>query len=326
MNKKIKLTLFALVSIIILFVQCTKEDSKSIADIDVVYSVGGLGDSYVDNIFKGVVGAKYEYEFSVNHFFPGNIQEAKIIIDSINDIPNYDKLLVLGDVDYSVILNDEKSEFANTDVLLVDGNTEADVWSIGFSFYGAAYLAGVAAAEMPSCDSVAFIAGMKLPTLVDCFNGFNDGFLSHGGKHVAIHYLAETTRGFSMIAEAEVLTTSLIPKVDLVVGAAGGSNIGIFNIIRKNTEMLAIGIDTDQSDYAPKSIIGSIGKRVDLAILHCISDYQGGIYCREHQTFDLKSEYTDFLVNPYFAESLNEAVLGARDEAISKEINYQKKH
>nr|WP_320117780.1 BMP family ABC transporter substrate-binding protein [uncultured Marinifilum sp.] len=322
-NIKLLKQIIILVIVSVIVFSCSKDETEIISNIDVIYSIGGLGDSYVDNIFKGVVQAKYDYQLSVNHLFPENISEAELMIDSIITTDYNDKrLLILGDVAYADILDKRPNDFLNEDILLLDGSTDADIWSVGFSFYGAAYLAGLTAAEINLCDTAAFIAGMPLSTLKDCYNGFSDGFLANGGKYVSLHYLDSGVVGFSMMEEAETLTRSLIDHVDLVVGAAGGSNLGIFNVIRENPKTLAIGIDTDQSHYAPKSIIGSITKNIDDLVLHCIQKYQDEGYSTGHTVFDLKSSYTGFVLNSHFEDSLNGIVTNGKDEAIRMENKY----
>ncbi|MDE5419880.1 BMP family ABC transporter substrate-binding protein [Labilibaculum sp. DW002] len=314
-----QIIILSIVSVIVF--SCSKDETEITSNIDVIYSIGGLGDSYVDNIFKGVVQAKYDYQLSVNHLFPENISEVEFMIDSIITT-DYNRLLILGDVAYADIMDKHSNEFLNEDILLLDGSTDADIWSVGFSFYGAAYLAGLTAAEINLCDTAAFIAGMPLPTLKDCYNGFSDGFLANGGKHVSLNYLDSGVSGFSMMEEAENLTRSLIDDVDLVVAAAGGSNLGIFNVIRENPKTLAIGIDTDQSHYAPKSIIGSITKNIDNLVLNCIQKYQDEGYSTGHTVYNLESSYTGFLLNSYFENSLNGIVTNGKDEAIRKENEY----
>lgn len=307
---------------LLLFCSCSKDQSLlEDSIVNIVYPIGGLGDqSFVDNIFEGVVSSKYEHQFELHHFFPENHSLAIDIIDSLISIgSNSKELLILADGTYGRILDSYDKEMVNKRILLLDGTSQKDIWTVEFSFYGAAYLAGVAAARVSKSDTVAFIAGMPLQVLMDCYKGFSDGFISKGGNFVELHYLHTTPLGFEMINEAEQLTRDLLKHTDLVVGAAGGSNMGIFNVLRGKSEKYAIGIDSDQSHFAPDAVIGSITKNVGSVLNSCLNDIDHGGYTIKNELLDLKSGYTDFVVNSLFVQILGNSVENARQEAILKE-------
>lgn len=310
-----------LITISFLNTNCEREKNTVPFYVDIVYPTGGLGDQgFVDNIFTGVVTAKYEHNFPLYHFFPENDFQSKNIIDSLL-IGNTDsrRLLILADGTYGSILDDTEMDLSSSNVLLLDGTTNKNIKRIEFSFYGAAYLAGIAAAGITMHDTVAFVAGMPLPSLNICYNGFSDGFLSGGGAYVSRFFLDTTAMGFDMIDEAEYLTNELLQTTDLVFGAAGGANMGIFNAIRTKEDVFVIGVDTDQSQFITGSVIGSVIKRIDKVIESELDDFACGKYAPSRINYGLKSGYMDFIINPGFNAQLSGLVESFREEALEKE-------
>jgi basic membrane lipoprotein Med (substrate-binding protein (PBP1-ABC) superfamily) len=300
--------------------QCTKDDNNPEININVIYPIGGLGSDYINNIYKGIVACKYAYNLNVCNFLPNDMEEASQIIDSLLSVEqNANNLLVLADTNYGELLLNKTNELNNVDILLMDGTSELDIWSIEFSFYGASYLAGVSAAHISSYDTVAFIAGMPLDNLSVCYNGFKDGFIANGGMCVERYYLDSTYLGFSMVNEAEALSEKILLKTDLIVAAAGGSNIGVFNVVRELDHVYAIGTDSDQSHYAPNAIIGSIVKRIDSIAYTCIEDYYYGMYKVDYGTLGLKSEFMEFTPNSNYSSELDSIITNRFEEAVNQE-------
>ncbi len=302
---------------------CSKQEEEQVY-ASIIYPVGGLGDhSYVDNIFKGAIEAKYELGIIPEHFFPESQNEAREIFDSLVRLKqNQNSIILLADETYSGFLNTDEYDNISSNILLLDGASKKNIWTINISFYGAAYLAGIAAKQISKFDTVAFIAGMPLPALDVCYLGFSDGFLRSGGKYVERYYLDSTINGFNNIAKAEQLTEMLSKKTNLFVAAAGGSNMGIFKYIREHQNNFAIGIDSDQSAFAVNGIIGSIIKKTDTAVYNSLKDFKTSGYYPRKDLFGLESEYTDFTINPVFSNLLDDLIKEKKLEALIKEKEF----
>ncbi len=153
---------------------------------------------------------------------------------------------------------------------------------VTFRMDEASFLVGYIAANVTETGKVGFVGG----TDSDVINEFRDGYMQgveHAAKEngkkveVSVNYVGD----FSDEAKGkEVANEMYTAGCDIVYHAAGGAGIGVFNAAVAN-DAYVIGVDSDQSYLAPKNVLTSALKRVDivienLSLQYAIGDNIGG--------------------------------------------------
>ncbi|MGL6105901.1 BMP family lipoprotein [Romboutsia sp.] len=255
-----------------------KEEKK--LSIGIVLGEGSVNDqSFNQSTWEGLQQAKKDFRINVKYLESKQesdyIQNIETLVDEGTD-------LIIG-VGYQLKPAIEKSagHYPDMNFAILDETYEkipANVIPVVFKEQEAAYLTGIIAAKMTKTNNVGFIGGLPAPGVVKYHYGYKYGVESTN-KDVKVHEQYANT--FTDQAKGKAIAKQMYASnVDIILSAAGDSGTGAIEAAKENNQY-AIGADRDQSDLAPKNIITSALKKLnvasyDLAKMLVEGNFKGG--------------------------------------------------
>ena len=153
-----------------------------------------------------------------------------------------------------------------------------NVQSFVYREHEASFLAGMAAAIASKSGKVGMVGGMDVPLVRKFACGFEQG-ARHANPRVtvAVNMIGDTPAAWTDPARGAELTKAQVAQgVDVVFSAAGTSGLGIMQAA-KDAGILAIGVDSNQNGLHPGTMLTSVVKRVDLAVLQAFTGIKPGV-------------------------------------------------
>ncbi|MEK2644084.1 BMP family lipoprotein [Bdellovibrio sp. BCCA] len=208
------------------------------------------------------------------------------------------------------------AQFPNVKFAVVDGEVDAkNVRSLLFEEHEGSFLVGALAAMVSKNNAVGFVGGMDIPLIRRFAMGYAAGAKYVNPKiNVIENYIGVTGEAWNNPAKAKELALSQYAKgADVVFGAAGASNTGIFDAA-EDKKKFAIGCDSNQNWIKPGVILTSMLKAVDVAVYDTIKETQEGKFTGGVSHFGLKNngvnytldQYNDKLVTPDMRKKLED--------------------
>ena len=244
-----------------------KEDPKKVA----LVLAGFLGDkSFNDSSYEGAKKAIEELGIEVK------VMESKVPAEWESNFiamaeGDYD--LVIGvSTQLQDIMAKHCPNYPDKKFALIDGVLEGEnVISSTFAQNEGSFLAGAAAAMFTTKTDIAgvnpdktigWVGGMDIPVLADFFIGYEQG-----AKYVDpdVKILQSFAGTFNDPLKGKELTVAQYSQgADIVMNVASNTGNGILEAA-KDQKKFAIGVDLNQDDTYPGSILTSMLKRVDTA-------------------------------------------------------------
>lgn len=171
-----------------------------------------------------------------------------------------------------------QQKFVFIDGVLSDPN----MLYVDFTEEEGSFLAGAMAAMMTSKSGVkginpqkkiGFVGGRDIPVIRNFLTGYEQG-----AKYVdpAVEVKAVFAGTFDDPARGNELALALYGSgVDIVYNVAGPTGEGVL-LAAKNSQKYAIGVDVDQCSVAPGFIMGSMLKKVDVAVYDLVKSVASG--------------------------------------------------
>lgn len=255
------------------------EDTASGEDklkVVMITDVGGVNDqSFNQSAWEGLGRAKEELGVEVDYIESKQESDYATNIDMALD---QEADLVIG-IGYKLekAIADAAKMYPDNKFAIVDsdfgGNPAENVNSIMFSAEQASYLVGLVAGRMTESKKVGFVGGME-GVLVESFEaGFTAGVKAANPE---VEVLSQYANNFADPAKGKAITNQMIADgVDIVFHAAGDTGNGVIEAA-KEAGKKAIGVDRDQNDVAPETIITSAIKRVDTGVYNTVKSVIDG--------------------------------------------------
>lgn len=180
-------------------------------------------------------------------------------------------------------------QFPDKNFIVIDGKSKKkNVKSFVFNNYEAGALAGLVAATVSKSRKVGFIGGRETGIIVDIQKGFADtARKTDPSIQVMSKYLSKDNTGFADekagFAAADEMYKS---GCDIVFAAAGSSGRGSIDAARANGKYI-IAMDSDQDAAAKGTVITSVMKRLDSAIINLLQDISTGKFDRSEVSFNV---------------------------------------
>ncbi len=318
----VSIMLLILVTGLALFPAAAAEEKM----VSMVYT-GEIADhGYIQHALNGVNRAQEEFSFTI-HDIPWN---SSAPCDPVTDTDGTrsDAVIIMG-----AFMNGYQQEIVDRNpevpIILIDGGnlTGPEAKSIYFSMYGASYLAGILAANQTKTGKLGIIIGFDMPTLRGFTDGFTDGaHRVNPDAEVTISYIADDYSGFSMPEQAGVLAEGMYRNgTDIIFPVAGSSGLGVISTAKTLPGLYVIGVDADQSDLAPDTILASAVKNLDPVIYNELGAVFNGSYIPGSVVTGLEDGGTSLILNPRF-EHLSPLVESRIPEATEKEKEYLATH
>ena len=195
---------------------------------------------------------------------------------------------------------------------IVDAVVELpNVQSFVYREHEGSFLAGMAAAMASKSGKVGFVGGMDVPLVRKFACGYEQG-ARHANPNVQVStsLIGDTPAAWTDPARGAELTKAQVAQgVDVVFSAAGTSGLGIMQAA-KDARILAIGVDSNQNGLHPGTMLTSMVKRVDLAVLQAFNGVHPGI-----TALGLKEGGVDLAMDEHNAKLVTPAMRARLDAA-----------
>jgi basic membrane protein A and related proteins len=151
--------------------------------------------------------------------------------------------------------------------------TVPNVRAVVFKENEGSFLAGALAGEITQMPKLGFIGGMQLPLIRKFEAGFRAGVRQVNPKE---EVLVAYTGTFDDEKKGVEVGQDIYGRgVDLVFHAAGLDGLGVIKAAQQAGK-LVIGVDSDQSHVAPKTVLTSMVKHADVAVYLAVKDVMEG--------------------------------------------------
>ena len=336
MKKLIAATLLAGLCIVPATMAMADEPIK----VCIVYT-GNLGDkSYNDSCHAGAEKAVEDFGIELKELEGGTADEWKAnLLGACEE--GYD-LIIGASSNIADYITEYGPEYADTKFAVIDTTVDLpNVESISFAQNQGSFLAGAAAALFTQKTDIegvnedhiiGWVGGMDIPVLHDFYTGYEQG-----AKYVDpdIQILQAFAGEWQNPLKGKELTLAQYDQgADIVMNVASGTGAGVLEGA-KEAGKYAIGVDLNQDNDQPGSVLTSMVKRVDNAcylVIQSVVDgtFEGG----STQYLDLAVggvSLTDFSVmrealGDQFPEDIVDEINDLTEKIISGEIvveNYE---
>jgi basic membrane protein A len=153
-----------------------------------------------------------------------------------------------------------------------------NVQSFVFREHEGSFLVGMLAAMASKSGKVGFVGGQDIPLVRKFQCGWEQGAKYVNPAIVSIQSMTGTTNAAwtDPARGAELTKAQIAQGVDVVFSAAGTTGFGIMQAA-KDAGILAVGVDSNQNHLHPGTMLTSMVKRVDLAVLSAFKGVKPGI-------------------------------------------------
>jgi basic membrane protein A len=245
------------------------------ARVGLVFDVGGRGDkSFNDAAYNGLVRAEKELGVDGAYLEPVGSEDREAAM-RLFAARGMDLVIGVGfifssDVD-RVARDYPDVHFACVDYAPSPGGVPPNVEGLDFREEEASFLVGAVAGFVSTSHQVGFVGGMTGPLIRKFEAGYVAGVKAACSECV-VHsaYAGASPDAFRDPAKGKALAISEISQgADVLYHAAGASGHGVFEAARES-HVWAIGVDADQYDEMPGTVLTSMVKRGDVAVLEAI--------------------------------------------------------
>jgi basic membrane protein A len=144
-----------------------------------------------------------------------------------------------------------------------------------FREHEGAFLVGAIAGMVTKTGKIGFVGGMELPIIRKFEAGFKAGIRT---TNPSAEVLVAYTGCFDQPEAGKKTANDQLSKgADIVMHASGSCGLGVIDACR-DAGKFAIGVDSDQSFRAPKNVLTSQIKHVDLAVYETVRDVVNGTF------------------------------------------------
>src|SRR5690606_8702062 len=250
--------------------------------VGMVFDIGGLGDkSFNDAAYRGLRRAREELGIRFEYYEPGEGSEREAALRLFAD-RDFDLILGIGflfsDDIQKVAGEFPEKKFACVDMTWQEG-TEVPPNLVGIKFREeeGAFLTGAIAALVSKSGVLGFVGGMDIPLIHKFEAGYRAGATHvRPDVRVLVNYAGVTADAFQNPTKGKELALAQIDSgADVIFHASGSTGLGVFEAARQR-DVLAIGVDSDQSAEAPGHILTSMTKVVDTGVFETIRAVQDG--------------------------------------------------
>jgi basic membrane protein A and related proteins len=264
--------------------------------IGLVFDVGGRGDkSFNDAAYEGISRAARELGVTTEILEPSGAEDREAAM-RLFAARGFDLVIGVGFI-FSTDVNVVATAFPRTRFACIDyaprpdGKTPPNVAGLIFREEEGSFLVGAVAGLLSKSKHVGFVGGMDIPLIHKFEAGYREGARAVApGVVVHVAYAGSTPEAFRDPVKGKALAVSQISAgADVLYHASGTTGHGVFEACR-DMGVLGIGVDSDQHDEMPGTVVTSMIKRGDVAVFDIIAsvtrgDFQGGL-----RSFGLKED------------------------------------
>ena len=250
----------------------SKENTDKSFKIGMVADIGGINDeSFNQSAWEGLQKAEKDFGIEVKVI---ESKQASEYLQNMESLLDEDVDMVIG-VGYTMKEDIEKQakNYPDKQFVLIDETYDSipeNVTPILFRENEAAYLTGLVAGK--SRFEYGYKAGVKEANK-DC--------------NVNVQYAGT----FSDAAKGKSIANQMYGNgSDIILAAAGGTGLGSIESAKEQNKY-AIGVDRDQSDLAPKNVLTSALKKVNVGVYDTVKEFvEGKLTGGQEKVYGLKED------------------------------------
>lgn len=270
------------------------------AKVGLVFDVGGRGDkSFNDAAYAGLQRAEVELGVEASFLEPVGTEDREAAL-RLFAARGLDLVVAVGFI-FSSDVDAVATAYPSIHFACVDYAPESDrippnLEGLAFHEEEGAFLVGAVAGLLSKTRHVGFVGGMTIPLIRKFEAGYTQGVLVTCPT-CAVHtaYAGSTPDGFKDPAKGKALAISEIAEgADVLFHASGATGHGVFEASR-DAHVLAIGVDADQHDEMPGTIVTSMIKRADVAVFEAIRAASEGRFEGGMHVFGLREGGVDYV-------------------------------
>jgi basic membrane protein A and related proteins len=250
--------------------------------VGLVFDVGGRGDkSFNDAAYEGISRAARELGVTTEILEPSGAEDREAAM-RLFAARGFDLVIGVGFI-FSTDVDVVATAFPATRFACVDyaprpgGVIPPNVTGLVFREEEGSFLVGAVAAQLSKTGHVGFVGGMDIPLIHKFDAGYRAGVHEVcPGCVVHVAYAGTTPEAFRDPVKGKALAISMISAgADVLYHASGTTGHGVFEAAR-DSGVEAIGVDSDQYDEMPGTVVTSMIKRGDVAVFDAIADVTRG--------------------------------------------------
>jgi basic membrane protein A len=268
--------------------------------VGLVFDVGGRGDkSFNDSAYVGLARAERELGVHISLIEPVGSEDREAAL-RLFAAQGKDLVLAVGFI-FTTDIDRVARAYPNVHFACVDyaGTAESmppNVEALSFREEEGAFLVGAAAALLSHTGHVGFVGGMTIPLIRKFEAGYQAGVRA-ACPTCEVHsaYVGSTPDAFKDPARGRSLAAFQIAAgADVLFHASGATGHGVFEAARE-AGALGIGVDSDQYDDMPGTVVTSLVKRVDVAVFDAIREATTGKFQPGMHVFGLAEDGIDYV-------------------------------
>ena len=287
--------------------------------IGLITDVGGVNDgSFNQSSWEGLEKAGEDLGVTVNYLESATDADYQPNMETFVD-EDYDLIISVG---YMLADATKEAAEANPDTkfAIIDDSSIylPNVTSLMFKAEQASYLVGYVAGLTTKTNNIGFVVGMTNETMNQFGYGYCAGAIDANPDITVQQFnansFADSATGKSMA------NTAITNGADIVFQAAGATGLGVIEACQE-AGVYAIGVDSDQSSIAPKTVLTSAMKRVDTAVYDAVQELIDGKLEGGVETFDLAAGGVDIAPSQdLISDDVIKAVDDVKEKIISGDV------
>ncbi|MBX7219710.1 MAG: BMP family protein [Blastocatellia bacterium] len=205
-------------------------------------------------------------------------------------------------------------EFPNTMFVVTAGDRSApNVTSIVFELGQSSYLAGAIAGKLTKSGKLGAVGGMDIPASTRMLQAFRNGAKAVNPKaEVTITYVGN----WEDAAAARQQTLALIDKgVDFLIHDCDAAAPGFFQAV-KDRNVMAFGVQKDQSQLAPNNIFASVTSEIPQGFVELAKRVKAGTQKGEVLRLGVKDKAVSFQMNPNMKGKITQDLEGILNQLL----------
>lgn len=280
--------------------QAEPRATKPRARVGLVFDVGGRGDkSFNDAAYAGVLRAEKELDVEPSYLEPSSTEDREAAL-RLFAARGFDIVIGVGfifssDID-AVARAYPGTRFAGVDYAPGPQGIPPNVAALAFREEEGSFLVGAVAGLMSKTGHVGFVGGMTGPLIRKFEVGYEQG-VTAACPACVVHsaYAGPTPDAYRDPAKGKALATAQIAAgSDVIYHASGATGHGVFEAAA-DAHVLAIGVDADQHDEMPGTVVTSMIKRGDVAVFDIVKAAVDGTFHGGMNVFGLKEKGIDYV-------------------------------
>lgn len=297
--------------------------------VGLVFDVGGRGDkSFNDAAYEGVARSRRELGVAIELLEPSGAEDREAAL-RLFAARGFDLVIGVGFI-FSSDINEVARDFPGVKFACVDyappreGAIPENVVGLVFREEEGAFLVGAVAGLLTETEHLGFVGGMDIPLIHRFEAGYGAG-IAHVCPRCTLHvgYAGTTPDAFRDPAKGKAIAISQIAAgADVIFHASGTTGHGVFEAAR-DMGIKAIGVDSDQHDEMPGTVVTSMIKRVDVAVFDIVRAVGEGRFRGGLTSFGIAEEGVGYVSEGPHAEGISDQVR-ARVKQVADDIAAQR--